>query len=324
VSLPHAKLSLFYAQLAQQLTAGLTLAQALRADSTAPGEDTLRLAAMAESGTSIHEIVISADDWLPQADRPFLAAAAKSGRLPRVLENLADRHAQIASTHRRVMLACIYPLGVFHFAAVLFPFLRMVDFETGLNWSLPAYLGGVLMILFPLWGGALLLWVLIRRENPLALAFLATLPAIGGYRRHQALADFSFALGNLLEAGAPIGQAWLDAGKLARSRRIATAASAMHSRIAAGEAPGPHLARTDAFPSDFVARYRTGETTGGLDHALLGLAAHHQAVANQRLTAASMLYPGLLFGAVALMVAWFVITFALRYFNQINTLLDGM
>ncbi len=322
--LPPATLSRFYHQLAQQLSAGLTFAQALRAPSSAPAADTLRLSALAEDGLSIPEIIASAGDWLPQNDRPFLAAAARSGRLPRVLVNLAERHAQIAQTRRRVLLACLYPAGVFHLAAVLFPFLRLIDFETGLNWSLSAYLGGLLAILLPVWGGAFLLRVLIRREHPLALALLNILPAIGGYRRHQALADFSFALGNLLESGAPIDHAWLAAGGLARSPRIAAATRTIHACIERGEAPGPHLTALDVFPSEYVARYQTGETTGSLDTTLFSLAEHHQTAANARLTAASMIYPGVLFAAVALLVAWFVISFALQYYGQINSIMDGM
>ncbi len=322
--LSHDKLSIFYRQLAQQLAAGLTFSQALRAPSPAPAGDAFRLAGMAESGQPMPAIIGAAGSWLPVPDRPFLIAAAGSGRLPLVLANLADRHEQIAITRRRVILACIYPLGVFHFAAILFPFLRLIDFERGLQWSLTAYLGGLLAILVPVWGGGAVLWGLVRHRHPLALGLLNLLPAIGGYRKHQALADFSFALGNLLEAGAPIGQAWLDAGDIARSPRLQRASKKIHALIMRGEAPGPRLAATHAFPGDFVARYQTGETTGSLEGSLLALASDHQATANNRLAAASILYPGLLFGLVAAMIGWLVISFAMKYYGTINHMLDGM
>lgn len=322
--LPHDKIASVYHQLSRQLSAGLTLAQSLRAPSAAPADDSLRLAALAESGASFAVIAASAGPWLPTSDRAFLIAAARTGRLPRVLTNLAERHEQIAQTRRRVLLSCLYPACVFHLGALLFPFLRLIDFETGLRWSLPAYLGGVAAILLPAWGLVTITWILVRRENPTALAVLGALPAIGGYRKNQALADFAFALGNLLEGGEPIGPAWLTAGNLARSPRIAAAARTIHAAIERGEPPGPRLAETAVFPPEFIARYRTGETTGSLDAALLSLAADHQATANQRLMAASMLYPSLLFAAVAAMVAWFVIRFALQYVGKINSLMDGM
>jgi general secretion pathway protein F/type IV pilus assembly protein PilC len=321
VPLASARLSVFYRQLSQQLGAGLTLVQALRAPSPAPADDTARMAARAAGGESVAAVVAGAGAWLPQADRPVLVAAAQAGRLPLVLSHLAERHAELAATRRRVIMACLYPVGVFHFGALLFPFLRLIDFERGLQWSLSAYLGGLLAILVPVWGGAVLLWYLVRRENAFALAFLNLLPAIGGYRKNQALADFSFALGNLLEAGAPISRAWRDAGEICGSPRLRAAAEVIHDRIQLGEAPGPLLAATKAFPHEFMVRYQTGESTGSLEQALLALAADHQTTANQRLVAASVLYPGMLFGLVAIMVGYVVITFFLSYIRTLESLM---
>lgn len=321
--LPAEKLAIVYHNLAQLLGAGVTLAQALRSPSPAPGADCYRLAELIESGASIAEVIGAAGDWLPQSDRPFILAAAGSGRLPLVLQNLAARHEQIGATRRRLIFACIYPVGVFHFAALIFPFLRMINFEKGIQGGVSNYVAGVLTILVPVWVGAGLLFYLVRRENPLALRLLDLLPAIGGYRKNQALADFAFALGNLLEAGAPIGQAWRDSGRIARSRRILVASHVIEDLIEGGLAPGPHLHKHRVFPADFVARYQTGETSGGLEKALLVVAADYQIRANQRLAAASMLYPGLLFGAVALMVAYVVIGFFMNYIGTLNRIMDG-
>lgn len=324
VSLPHAKLSVLYRQLAQQLSAGLTLAEALRAPSPAPSGERMRLAAMAEAGSGVTEIMEKAGAWLPVTDRPFLISGAASGRLPLVLANLADRHAQMASTRRRVFIASAYPLAVFHLGALVLPFVRMIDFEKGLAWSTTGYVGGLLAILLPVYGCAALLSVLIRRGNPFANALLDLLPAIGGYRRHQSLADFAFALGNLLEAGTPIGKAWLDAGEISRSPRLLRAANRIRARIEQGEAPGAHMGATGAFPSEFVARYQTSERAGALEESLLALAAEHQERANGRLAAASMLYPGLLFAAVAAMIAYLVLGFVLKYVNTLNGLMQGL
>jgi len=279
---------------------------------------------MVEAGSPLPEILTAAGDWLPEGDRPFLTAGAASGRLPLVLVNLADRHARIASTRKRVFVASLYPLGVFHLGALVLPFVRMIDFERGLTGGVSDYLGGVIAILAPVWGGAALFRVLVRRGNPVAHALLNVLPAIGGYRRHQSLADFSFALGNLLEAGAPIGRAWLDAGEIARSPRLRRAAERMHMRIEQGLAPGRHLAETGAFPEEFVVRYQNGEATGSLEASLLSLAADHQERADGRLAAATMLYPGILFAAVAAMIGYIVIGFVLKYVNTLNGLMDGL
>lgn len=279
---------------------------------------------MIEGGASIHAVVDSAAGWLPRHDRPFVLAAAGSGRLPLVLNNLADRHEQLGATQRRVFMACLYPAFIFHFAVLVFSLLRIISSEKGLQGlSVGNLLGGALMILVPIWGGVALLAYLVRQENRLASAFLDLLPAIGGYRKNQALADFAFALGNLLEAGAPIGRAWVESGRIARSRSILAASQTTGLQIEQGLAPGAQLSRHPVFPSDFVARYCTGEVTGSLEHALIKLAADYQERANQRLHAATLLYPGLLFASVALMVAYIVIRSVMGYVGTLNQLMDG-
>lgn len=319
--LAHDKLAVLYRLFAQQLAAGLTLAQALRAPSPAPAGDTRRLAALAEAGTGTDELFNVAGPWLPQRDRPFLRAAARAGRLPPILAKLSERHAQLAATRRRILFASLYPVGVFHFAALVLPFVRMLDFEQGLRGGVPEYLVGVAWILGPAWGAALLLGLALRRENLLAHALLDVLPAIGGHRRHRALADFSFALGNLLEAGAPIGRAWSEAGEIARAPRLRRAADRLAGEVERGLAPGANMASTGAFPAEFTARYQTGEATGSLEQTLFALAADHEERANSRLAAASVLYPALLFAAVVGMVAYIVIGFALNYANALNRLM---
>ncbi len=320
--LSHARLSVFYRQLAQQLAAGLTLAQALRAPSPAPAADCRLLADHAEAGQSVTRLVAQAGPWLPEADRPLITAAAAAGRLPLVLVHLADHHAELAATRRRVIGASAYPLFIFHLGALVLPFVRMIDFERGLVGGVPTYLSGLATILLPVYGIALLGWFLLRRGNPIVNALLDLLPAIGGYRRQRALSDFAFTLGTLLEAGAPIGEAWSQAGASSRSPRLRRAARRVRDSVDLRQSPGPLLAATGAFPVEFVHRYQTGETTGSLEQALLALAADHQERAKGRLAAATALYPGLLFAGVILMVGYIVIGFALRYMETINSLLQ--
>ncbi len=322
--LPHRQLEIFYRQLGQQLAVGLTLAQALRAPSVAPAADTSRLAARAEAGESVEQLLRAAGDWLPAGDRPLLRAGAAAGALPQLLFLLADRHAELAATGRRIVLAALYPVGVFHLAACVLPFVRMIDFERGLAGGVAEYLGGLAWILVPAWGGAALLWLGWRRENRGLGWVLDRLPAVGAYRRERALADFSFALGLLLGAGAPIAAAWGAAAGAARSARLQRAAGGVVARIEARGAPGEVLAGTGAFPADYVARYRTGELTGSLDAVLLALAGEHEERARGRLAAAALLYPGLLFAAVVVMVGYVALGFVLNYVRTLNGLIEGL
>jgi type II secretory pathway component PulF len=322
--LGHRKLSAWYQQLAQHLEAGLPLAVALRSSqgTGAPAPALEAMAGRIETGGSVGDALRCAGSWLPYADLLALTAAAEAGRMPRTLRTLSDRHAQIGTAKLRIALACAYPLGILHLALLLLPVVQMIDWETGFVWSASGYLRGVALTLLPLWGLGAVIWILARRGSPWLTRIAQILPALRGYVRSQRLADFSFALGNFLEAGVPIAQAWATAGLITPSRKLKAAAEAMQTTIARGEAPGARLDAWSCFPADFIALYRTGEATGQLDANLLRLAAQKQDAANRALAFATVLYPSFMFLVVAGGVAYFVISIYTGYLKMLGKLAE--
>lgn len=323
VSLPHRQLAACYRQLSQQLGAGLTIAQSLQTPSSIPASERLKLSGLIEAGHSLAEVFNTAGPWLPASDRPFLIAAAATGRLPLVLQALAERHGHLDKLQTRVLLACLYPIGVLHFGALAFAFFRLIDWEVGLHWDLGQFGLGVAMILGPFWSVTIVLVLLIKQRCPPVLALLNLLPAIGGYRKNQALADFAFALGHLLEAGASIGTAWASAGEISNSPRLARASEATCAQIEQRELPSKYIGQHSVFPAEFIALYRTGEATGSLEKNLLHLAALHQEKARHHLTLASIVYPGLLFLGVAGLVLSIIVSFYSDYLHDILKMIDG-
>ena len=324
MSLSHRKLSAWYRQLAQQLEAGLPLAAALRS-SRGTGAPAAGLDAMAqriETGGTVEQALRTAKGWLPFADILALSAAAGSGRMPRTLHNLSARHEQIGTAKLRIVLACLYPIAVLHFGLLLLPVVRMIDWEKGFQWSTAVYLRTAAGGLLPLWGAAIVLWILARRQGPVLARIAGLLPGLRGYARSQALADFSFALANFLEAGVPIAQAWANAGVITRSPRLRAAAGAMADVIARGAPPGPQLARWECFPPDFVALYQTGESTGQLEANLHHLTRQNQETANRSLAFATLLYPALIFAAVAGAVVYHVIKIYGGYLKMLGKLAE--
>jgi type II secretory pathway component PulF len=324
VPLGHRKLAAWYEQLAQHLDAGVPLPIALRASqgAGAPAAALEQMARKLESGASIEAVLNSAGRWLPATDALALSAAAGAGRMPQTLRNLAVRHTQIGTTQLKMALACAYPIGVLHFALLLLPVVRMIDWERGFHWSTPLFVQTLAVTVVPLWLAGLVLFVLARRGNPVVHGTLQVLPALRGYVRAQALADFSFILGSLLDAGVPIGRAWATAGQLSRSAALRTAARKIEARIARGERPSAHLAASPCFPPDFIALYRTGEATGKLDANLLRLAAQNQDAANRSLSLATLIYPGILFILVAIGVAYFVISIYAGYLEMLGKIAE--
>jgi type II secretory pathway component PulF len=315
----HSRLAGWYEQLAQQLEAGLPLPRALRL-SHGVGSMAERLAVEIERGNSVDGALRAAGTALPSSDRLALAAAADAGRLTHVLRVLAARHAQVATTQRRMVFACLYPIAVLHLGLLLLPVMRMIDWEKGFLWRTSAYVSGVAGGLVPLWALLIAGWILAQRQSPLLMRAARCLPALRGYVRAQSLADLAFALGIFIEAGVPIGRAWATAGASSRSMDLKQAAAAMEQTVARGEAPGGKLAAFACFPPDFIAHYRTGETTGQLDASLARLATQYQESADRSLVVATFLYPALLFLTVAAAVAYFVITMYAGYLKMLTNL----
>jgi type II secretory pathway component PulF len=324
MSLGHRQLSAWYVQLAQQLEAGLPLMDALRSSRGhgAPAGKLELMAAQIERGGTTDDALRAAGSWLPLADQLALSASAEAGRMPITLRNLAARHAQIGAAKLRIVFACLYPLAILHFGLLLLPITRMINWETGFHWSTMLYLRTLLGGLLPLWTIIIVLIVLARRHSPVLLLVTRRLPALGGYLRAQALSDFAFALGNFLEAGVAIGQAWAAAGMISHSPELKGAAAAMEATITRGENPGAKLGSWSCFPPDFVALYRTGETTGQLDANLARLTTQYQEAANRSLTLATFIYPALMFFVVAGGVVYFIITTYAGYLKMLTKLAE--
>jgi len=201
---------------------------------------------------------------------------------------------------------------------LLLPVMRMIDLEKGFHWDAFVYARGLASLVLPLYGTVALIWFLARRGNPVLHRIADALPALGGYRRKQALADFAFVLANLLESGVPIGQAWAAAGLITRAPKLKVAAEAMTAVVAARAAPGEHLHAWPCFPADFIGLYRSGEATGQLEANLHRLATQYQDSALRALTVVTLLYPALLFMLVAVTVAYHAIMIYSGYLNMLG------
>lgn len=320
--LSHRRLSNWYTQLAQQLEAGVPLAAALRgAGGTGVPAATLdRMVSRIAEGGATDDALRAAETWLPESDKLTLSAAAEAGRMPQTLRQLAARHAQLGAAQIRVVLACLYPLGILHVGLLLMPVVRMIDWHSGFHWSTPAYVRGIAVTLIPLWTIIAVVVALAQQGSPMLRRLGRALPAIRGYLIAQARADLAFALGNFLEAGVPIGDAWATAGLISTDPDLRQAADALAAAARAGQPPGARIAAWPCFPPEFAAQYRTGETTGRLDETLSRLATDSQDAANRALTLVTLVYPALAFLIVAGCVTYGVVNIYAGYLKMITSM----
>ncbi len=265
-----------------------------------------------QAGRPWKDVLESAGRWLPAEDRPILNSSADSGRLVEVLLRLSKKHALLADQRRRAIGTCIYPIIVLHFGALAVPARHLV---TG---DLDVYIHQTGTVLLPLWGLIVLLAWGARGRHSWFQAAVRLAPLFRAYSRRQALADLAFSLDAQVTAGLSIVNAWENAGHACGDSRLRRAAHRISAAARAGEEPGAALDREKPFPEDFVSLYLTGEKTGRLDENLAHLAEIYTDRAAGSLRAASLLYPKLLFIAVALWVAYTVLLFYAGYFDQLD------
>lgn len=309
-------LSQWYPRLATGLEAGLGLERCLTTIPGPPAAGLEALAARLQSGDSLDAALDRAGQWLPDVDRQLLRAGAHSGRLPDAVRRLAARHEAVVRARLGLLLAAAYPLAVLHLGAFGLPVQLLVD-----GGGPGAYLAAVARVLVPLWAivGAGVLAVRIRFRP--ALAALDLVPLVGGFRRARALADLAYVLEAMVVAGARIDLAWLHAGLAAGDRRLEPVAVAAAEAVQRGEPVAPVLAGRREIPAIFAEFYRSGEMTGRLDESLQVLQRQFSDTASTRLKLAAMVYPALLFAAVAVWVGVRVVLFYAGHFRQIEEMM---
>lgn len=315
----HKRLAHWYLQLAQHLEAGTPMAPALRLSNGPPQRQRDRMADELDDGRRLDQVLENAPRWLPSADRIFLAASAETGRLPQTLSTLSDRHERIGATQMKAIMGLIYPLGVFHVAALILPLVRMIDFDRGFEWDMQQHLLMTSALLVPVWALLILITLLAKTENPLLPRLLRLIPLLRRYSHAQSLADFAYALGTFIETGIPIQAAWKHAVRIGGDNRLDAAYRKIEPILKDGKEPADILDQFKVFPADFVAFYKTGALSGQLDSNLIKAGQRYQMQANQAMTFAAILYPTLIFIFVA---AFIIFSIFKVYGGYVDMLMD--
>jgi type II secretory pathway component PulF len=308
--------------MAHRLEAGQTLVTALR-ESEGPGPSPRCLRAMAdviEAGGTIDDALGTPRTGLPAEDVLFLSAAAEAGSLPRILRYLTERHRQLQSHRTRLMLSAVYPTLLLHLGAFLFPLLQQVSMDTGFQFNAWTYGGAVAQLLVPVWLGLGLAAALATRGGTLGFRLSSTLPLWRDYVRTRSLADLTFGLGLLLEAGVRIDRAWQVAGILTPSPDLRSAALTIGATAEHGGSPSAAVRAHRCFPATFASFYETGQSTGTLPESLLRLAAVFDDDALSRLKRVSVVYPVLLLAIVVVWIAFRILTFFASYLTALGNL----
>jgi general secretion pathway protein F len=288
LSLGTVRLALLLRQLAVLVRAGLPLDEALAAlaeqDRRAAQRGLLlALRARLMEGRGLAQAMGEFPDAFPELVRAAVAAAEQAGRLPEVLERLAELNERRSRLLRRVAAALAYPilLTVVALAVVVGLLAHVVPEVTqvfaGLGGELPAPTRALLALsaglkrhgptlLLALAALALLGFAFARlpRFRPLAERLLLATPGLGLLRRRMAAARLTRTLAVLAEAAVPL----LEAMQLARATLTEGALRAQFDlaiqRVREGGSLSRALAATGLMPLVAMRLIAGGERSGRL------------------------------------------------------------
>jgi type IV pilus assembly protein PilC len=304
-----------YHQLAQFTSAGIGVVQSLEQIKCNPParsfrEPLQRILDELVKGRTVSES-LRQHSWLPEFDIALIEAGERSGRLDacfRLLDGYYNDRARIA---KQVISQLIYPVGLVHFAALVF--LIVLPFAASqFNASLFFLFGKAALILSPLYIITFLLIYAAQSKHgeqwrARIESFAHPIPILGTARRFLALARLAAALEALISAGVNIIEAWDLAATASGSPALRRAVGSWKLQVAAGRTPAEVVRERREFPEMFANLYASGEISGKLDETLKRLYAHYQEEGTRKLHAFAQWMPRLVYFIVAGMIAYEII-----------------
>lgn len=321
-----------YYQLSQLTAAGIGIIQALEQLARHPPSRSFRqplqlMVQRIHEGDNFTGALRATSGWLPQFDLALIEAGERSGRIDTCLRALADYYSTRAKLTKQMIGQLVYPVGLVHFAVLVF--LIIIPFAgSQFSASLPLLLLKAVLILSPLYlATAFLIYAMQGKRGEIWRSSIETVlhrvPLLGSARRAMALARLSLALESLLSAGVNIIEAWPLAAEATASPALCRAVAAWQPALDEGRTPAELVRDSRAFPEIFSNFYASGEVSGRLDESLRRLHVYYHDEGTRQLEAIAAWTPRLIYGIVAVIIAFKVIQFYSAYFNQIGALTQG-
>jgi type IV pilus assembly protein PilC len=316
------------------LEAGLTLVQAMKNQGT-KGPPAVRSAAtvMAKRlahGDSFAEVLADQTHLFPPIYRTLANVAEETGKLPEALRELEkyfqlqqklwrDFISQITWPVVQYVLAVLVIAGLMYILGEILPTnpINVLGMK-GAGAAL-AFIGGNVFVVALIFGGYWFVSNVIKKGGVVD-SFLLRIPYVGGCLEALALSRFSLAMGIMVDAGTPIG----DAAKLGltatSNHAYADRAEPASKLIKNGETLTEALRAQRLFPSDFLDMVETAEEGGREGDAFSRLADQYYETAQRRMKALTAVAGWLVWLIVAIFIIVLIFSIYGQYFNQLNQL----
>lgn len=282
-----------------------------------------------QEGETFAQAIQHQGKWIPEFDAALLEAGELSGRLDHCMRILSNYYKERAELLKSVIGALIYPILLLHAAVFLIavPRLILTFLGNAQGDGIMPFLMRTVGVLAPIYA---VVFVGIYFSQSSRAQFtrrsmervLNLIPIIGTARSHLALARLAMGLEALLNAGVIVTQAWVISARASGSFRIDNEVSTWPDLIEGGAPPSELMRNNRAFPDVFANLYATGEASGRLDDHLQKLHEYYLESGTSKLRQVGAWFPRLVYLAVVIYIAYYIISFYTGYFKTIGEISD--
>lgn len=317
---------LFYAEMAKLLEAGFDIRKAadVLKDTRLPKPQAALLKDLhrgLDAGESITAAFSRDSKIITPLERSIIEAGERGGKLAAAFQHLADYFRMIASVRREMVKGMIYPILVLHLGVFIgsVPAALMKG-----DVSLIEILGNLVRTLLILYAIAAIILLGFRTllkmapGNPALDGLLNRIPFLGKARRSMAMARFCKVYHSCILAGISMKETVQVASLAAQSGILWKAGIKLAKAAAAGDALGPHLMASSAFPKAFARSYSTGEEAGTLDKDLASWSKVFQDEAESSAKTLAVVVPKVLYFLILGFVAWKILGFFGSYYSELD------
>ena len=258
-----------------------------------------------------------------ESDAAIIQAGEASGRLDAVFLELGQFYAQLAQARRTIIAKAIYPVLLFHLAAILLaipPAILNGGWSVFLAQSLPILLEFYLCILL-----GTVLWKMARSSlsrNPFCAKAVIRIPVLGRFLLNWTLWKFTSVLSLYIAAGGSLLRAFEMAGTACENASLRASTTAALSRIKHGDSLSEAFRKQHDVSETLLRSIEIGEHAGRLDEESRRAAEIFKQQTLQGLDAFAQWSPRLLYGCVVVFTGWRIITTFSTFTSHIDSTLN--
>lgn len=314
-------LMLFYRELAQLVSSGVAIIEAMDILSKQGGRSQLNkaLAGIREdlkSGRSLGEAFLGYPDVFPLLHANMIKYSETSGRLGQGISSLADYLEKEYAMQQSLIVGLAYPVFLLHVGMFLLPLINAFGCNSG------GYFRSFLSIFIPVYGLAFLVYLALRMRKYEGFktgldGFILGMPVIGNIVRQFALTRFVRALQVLSASGVSIISGWQMAAESCGNNLVRSSLLSGLPLLQEGQAISKAFIQARVFPASMIGLISSAEKSGSIVQTLNTIATYSEKENETAIAVLTRIIPVFVYLLIAGFIGFRIISFYLGYFNQI-------